>query len=121
MVVEIDVCCFAPAAVPFEDKPPLLVDADRVKSTQFAAQLLEMIAGGNPQVPVSSGVVDHLELAENPTFQVRRDIPRADVIHEKRTQPIVAEIDDHSRPRTELMYRSTGHYSRLRNAQMALL
>jgi len=57
-----------------------------VKSTQFAAQLLEMIAGGNPQVPVSSGVVDHLELAENPTFQVRRDIPRADVIHEKRTQ-----------------------------------
>jgi hypothetical protein len=36
VVVEIDVCCFAPAAIPFEDELPLLVDADRMKIGQFA-------------------------------------------------------------------------------------
>jgi hypothetical protein len=43
VVVDIDAGCFAAAAVPLEDKPPLSVDADRMKPFQPAAQLLEMI------------------------------------------------------------------------------
>jgi hypothetical protein len=46
VVVEIDVCCLTPAAVPFENEPPLLVDADRVKFRQLATQFFEMIAWG---------------------------------------------------------------------------
>jgi hypothetical protein len=42
-----------------------------------------MIARRNPQVLIGGGVVDHLELAEHSAFQVRWDIPRTDVIHEK--------------------------------------
>jgi hypothetical protein len=46
VVVEIDACRFTSAAIPFEDEPPLLVDADRMKVGQLAAQFFEMIAGG---------------------------------------------------------------------------
>jgi hypothetical protein len=37
VVVEIDVFRLAPAAVPLEDQPPLLADADRMKTRQLEA------------------------------------------------------------------------------------
>jgi hypothetical protein len=49
MVVEIDACGFASAAIPSKDQSPLFIDADRMKISQFPAQLLEMIARGYPQ------------------------------------------------------------------------
>src|SRR5262245_18916163 len=39
VVVEIDALCLAATAVPPEDEPPLIVDADRVEARQAAAQL----------------------------------------------------------------------------------
>ena len=63
----------AAAAVPPENQPPLLVDSDRVRSRQVAAQLLEMIAGRQSQILIGRRVVDHLELAEEPAFEVGRD------------------------------------------------
>jgi hypothetical protein len=44
MVIEIDICRFAPIAVPSENESPLLVDADRMKISQLAAQLNRMTA-----------------------------------------------------------------------------
>src|SRR5437660_4263265 len=76
VVVEIDAFCLASAAVPMEDQPPLAVDADRVEPRQIAAQLLEVIAGRHPQVLIGRRVVDHLELAEEPAFEVGRYVPR---------------------------------------------
>src|SRR5690242_6857647 len=60
----------AVAAVPPKDQPPLTVAADRVEPRQIAAQLLEVIAGRHPQVLVGRRVVDHLELAKKPAFEV---------------------------------------------------
>jgi hypothetical protein len=54
-----------------------------------------MIAWGHAQILIGSGVVDHLQLAEHPTFQVRRDVARTDVIYKEFPQPIIPEIDDH--------------------------
>src|SRR4051794_15288926 len=76
MVVEIDAGGFAAAAVPREDQPPLLVDADRMEPRQIAAQLLEMIARWDAQVLVGRGVVDHLELAEKTALEIARNVPR---------------------------------------------
>ena len=44
MVVEIEAYCFTSAAVPLKDKPPLLVDADRVEALKIAAELFEVVA-----------------------------------------------------------------------------
>jgi hypothetical protein len=82
VVVEIHAFRFTAAAVPTEDQP-LAVDANRVKSTQITAQLLEVIAGWYPQVLISRDVVDHLELAEEAAFEVGWDAPRPRVRDEE--------------------------------------
>jgi len=87
MVVEIDAFCLAVVAVPAEDQPPLAVDADRVEPCQVAAQLPEVIAGRHPQVLIGRRVVDHLQLAEEPAFEVGRDVPRPRVFDEEGAQP----------------------------------
>jgi hypothetical protein len=45
---------------PSKDEPPLAVDADRVKSLQFTAQFLEVVARRHAQVEISRRVVEHL-------------------------------------------------------------
>ncbi|MDA9391835.1 hypothetical protein WN73_14655 [Bradyrhizobium sp. CCBAU 45394] len=50
MIIEIDFRCVTAAAIPSRDEPPLAVDADRVKSLQLAAQLLEVVAGLQEEV-----------------------------------------------------------------------
>ena len=73
VIVQINVRRFTSPAIPSEDQPPLLVDADRMKARQIAAQLLEMIAGRHAQVLIGRRIVDHLELAEQPAFEIGRD------------------------------------------------
>jgi hypothetical protein len=51
VVVEIDAFCLPTGAVPPEDQPPLIVDADRVQARQIAAELLEAIAWRHPENP----------------------------------------------------------------------
>jgi hypothetical protein len=108
VIVGIDARRLSEAAIPFEDEPPLPVDAYRVEIGQLAAQFFEMIARRDAQILIRSCVVDHLELTEQAAFEVGRHIPRPDVIHEKSTLPSVPEIDDHSITRRELVYHSTG-------------
>jgi hypothetical protein len=50
MVVEIDALRFAAPAVPAEDEPPSIVDADWAKARECPAELLEVVAGRRPQV-----------------------------------------------------------------------
>jgi hypothetical protein len=45
-----------------------------MKFGQFAAQLLEMIAGRYAQILIGRRIVDHLELPEQPAFQAGRDV-----------------------------------------------
>src|SRR5258708_2929278 len=107
VVVEIDTFCLASAAVPPEDQPPLAVDADRVEPCQIAAQLLEVIAGRRPQVLISRRVVNHLELAEEPAFEVGRNVPRPRVLDEEGPQPLVPKSHDH--PAAPFVYLCTTH------------
>jgi len=51
-------------AVPAEDQPPLIIDADRVEVPQVAAELLEMITWRHPQILIGSRIVNQLELAK---------------------------------------------------------
>jgi len=50
VIVQINPVRFAALAIPAENQPPLLIDTDRMKPRQIAAQLLEMIAGRHAQV-----------------------------------------------------------------------
>jgi hypothetical protein len=59
-----------------------VVDADRSKPRQVAAQLFEVIAERHPQVLINCPVVDHLELAKVPAFEVRRNVPRLGILDE---------------------------------------
>jgi hypothetical protein len=83
MVIEIDICRFAPIAVPSENESPLLVDADRMKISQLAAQLFEMIARRYAQVLIGAGIVDHLQSTKQPAFQIGWNVSRSHVIHKK--------------------------------------
>jgi len=49
--------------VPLEDRAPLIVDPNRVKSFQPALQCLEAVAGWHPKVAELRGVVQVQELA----------------------------------------------------------
>ena len=96
MVVEVDIRCFASAAIPPKDEPPLTVDPDRVIVCQLAPQLLKMIARRHAQVLIGRRVVDHLEFSEQAVLQIGWYFAGAHVLHEERPQPIVPETDDHS-------------------------
>jgi len=59
VVVEIDARRFASAAIPSENETPLLVDADRMKFGQLAAQLFEMVAWGARVSPDRSSSINN--------------------------------------------------------------
>jgi hypothetical protein len=69
VIVEIDPLGLA-AAIPAENQPPLVVDADRIEARQVAPQLLKVIAGRHTQILIGSRIVDHLELAKQPAFEI---------------------------------------------------
>jgi hypothetical protein len=82
MIIEIEARGFASAAIPFEDQAPSFVDANRVQPVELTAQLLEMVARRHPQVLIARRVIDHLKLAKQPAFEIGRDIPGLNVVHE---------------------------------------
>jgi hypothetical protein len=49
MVVQIDIYGFATVAIPLENEPPLLVDADRMEACQIAMHFFEVVAGRHTQ------------------------------------------------------------------------
>jgi hypothetical protein len=79
MVVQIDARRFTPAAIPLEDEPPLLVDADRMEARQIAMHFFEVVAGRHPQVLIRGRVVDHLDFAEQAAFEIGWDSLRSNV------------------------------------------
>jgi hypothetical protein len=83
MIVKIDAVCFAVAARPSKNEPPLLIDPNGMEAREVAAELLEVIARGYTQVPIVGRVVEHLKSAKQPTFEIGRDVSRLDVIDEK--------------------------------------
>jgi hypothetical protein len=88
VVVEIEPLCLSAAAIPSEDEPPLIIDADRVKARQGAAKPLEVIARRHPKIPIASRIVDHLELTKQPAFKIGRNVPRLPILDEKGPQPV---------------------------------
>jgi hypothetical protein len=96
VVVEIDALRLASAALPLEDQPPLLVDADRMKRRQIASQLLEMVAGRHAQVLIGCGVVEHLEPPKEAAFEIRRDVPRPHILNEEGSPPRIPKAQDHT-------------------------
>src|SRR5262245_10043675 len=106
MIVEVDALCLAATAVPTEDQPPLAVDADRMEPDQIAAQLFKVIAGRHPKVQIGRRVVDHLELAEEPAFEIGRDVTRPHVLDEEGAQPLVPKAHDHPVAPLASMYHS---------------
>jgi hypothetical protein len=67
-----------------------------VEVRQIAPQLLEMIAWRRPQVMIGRRVVDHLDLAEEPTSEIGRDVPRLLILDEEGAQPLVPKAHDHA-------------------------
>ena len=98
MGVQVDVRCITVAASPMEDQPPLLVDSDRVKAIQVALQLLEMVTGWYAQVLIRRRIVNHLELPEQPVFEIGRDSVRANIVDKERPQPVVPKGHNHVQP-----------------------
>src|SRR5207244_3991351 len=99
MVVEIDALCLPTAAIPPEDQPPLIADADRMEARQVAAELLEVIAWRHPQILIGSRIIDHLELAKQPAFQIGRDVPPLPILNEEGAQPFLPKAYDHAAAR----------------------
>jgi hypothetical protein len=58
VVIEIDAIGFAPATVPTEDQPPLIVDADRMQSFRMTWQFLEVSLGACSTSIAAGGGVD---------------------------------------------------------------
>jgi hypothetical protein len=96
MVVEINIRRFTMAAIPSENKPPLLVDTDTAKAFEIAPQFFEMIAGRDSQILIRRRIVDHLELAKQSAIQIGRYFLRVYIIDEEITQPIISKAYDHS-------------------------
>ena len=79
--------------------------------SRLPRSFLEMVAGRNAQILVIHGVVDHLDFAEQPAFEIGRDVSRSRVINKESAQPVVSKADDHSRPEG-MMYHSMVHHAR---------
>ena len=63
-----------------------------MEARQIAAELLEMNAWRHPQILIGSRIVDHLELAREPAFEIGRDVPRPPILYEEVTQPRVPKL-----------------------------
>ena len=93
-----------PGRYSIEIPAPSFVDADRMQAVQIAPQPLKMIAGRRSQMAVGGRVVDHLDLAEQPIFQIGRDFLRPEVVDEELPQPVIPEAQNHAAIPDELVY-----------------
>jgi hypothetical protein len=55
-----------------------------------------MIAWRRPQVLIGRRIVDNLELAEEPAFEIGRDVRRLPILDEEGAQPLVPKAHDHA-------------------------
>jgi hypothetical protein len=95
MIVQINAGRFTTAAVPPENQPPLLINANGVESFQIAAQLFEMIARWHPQVLIRRGIVDHLDFSKQAIFQIGRNFPGFCILDEEVAQPAIPKANDY--------------------------
>lgn len=50
---------------------------------QIAAQLLEVITGWHAQILIGRCIINHLELAKEPAFDIGRNTPRPNILNEE--------------------------------------
>ena len=81
MIVQVDVCSFV--LVPREYEPPLIVDSDRVPALQLTFQFLKMIARRDAKIRIAGCIIEQLQFAEYPGFQVGRNPFRTDIAFEE--------------------------------------
>jgi hypothetical protein len=55
-----------------------------------------MVACRQAPVLIGYSIVDHLELAEQPNFKIRRSAAGADIVYEECLQPVIPKADDPS-------------------------
>src|SRR5947207_15710181 len=96
MIVEIHARRLSSAAMPPKHQPPLLVHPDRRPLEESALQFLEMIAGRHTKIGIGGGVVQHLQLSEQPGLQIRWNPLGSDVLDKEVAQPSIPERDDHA-------------------------
>jgi hypothetical protein len=87
-MIEIDNRCLTSAAIPSKDEPPLVVDADRVKSFQHHAVSRSgcSVARASPSFVASSSICNwRKKLAR----QIRWDVAGANVLPKECAQPIM--------------------------------
>jgi hypothetical protein len=84
-----------PAAIPLENQPPLLIDANGVEAFQIAAQLFEMIAGWHSQVLARRSIVDHLDFSKQSIFEIGRAFPGFCILDEEVAQPAIPKANDY--------------------------
>src|SRR3974377_645298 len=76
---------------------------------QSVLQLLEMIARRHAKVGIGGGVIQHLQLSEQPGRQIGRYPSGLDIPYEEIAQPGIPERDDHAGGSfRDLVYRSMG-------------
>jgi hypothetical protein len=83
MIVQIDVRCFAPPAIPLKNQPPLTVDADRMPALEITAQLFKVVARWRPKILIRQGVIDDLELPEQAPINIRWNSSRRHAVDEE--------------------------------------
>jgi hypothetical protein len=103
MIVEIDLCSLAAAAIPHEHETPALIDPDRTPSRQVAGQFLEMIARRGAQVRIRGRIVDDLKFPKEAGRNVSWNSLGVNVQNEKVMPPVIPEASDHVR-----MYHAIG-------------
>jgi len=82
------------AGMPPEADPPLVVHADAVPPASVAAQLLEAITRGNPQVPDLLGRIEYQQLPQRHPTNGRSELPDTLTL-EQAFRIAVAEALDH--------------------------
>jgi hypothetical protein len=55
-----------------------------------------MIAGRYPKIGIGGGVIQHLQLSERPSLQIRGDPLGSDILDKEVAQPSIPERDDHA-------------------------
>ena len=58
-----------------------------------------MIAWRHPQILIGSRIIDHLELAKQPAFEIGREMPRLPILDEEGAQPLIPKAYDHAAAR----------------------
>ena len=77
---------------------------------ESSLQLLEMIAGRHTKIGIGGGVIQHLQLSEQPGFQIHRHLLGSHILDKKsRSQASRNETIMQAPTHSEPMYRSMGH------------